>query len=569
MYVRAAACALLSLALLATPGRAPADVAKCESKLLSNAAKFGSNLSKSLQKCSAVGRAAVAKFGAVDGVAADACEKNLAKIFNIGGLPGKGLVNKTRKSLDKLFVAGAEVCTGDDLARLGVLESGVNAPGTNPHDFVVSWLLLRETQRALDQVFAVSGDLQGLLDDMADLSDCDGAVLRPNLCTFTREQNPDCVVKTCNMSSSAKLQLPLTGGTTASLQDRPLTMQVCRAPATLLDLPLDFSDSFRLLDVGAATRLGPTSLLGTNATVCIDQIRGSGWCDCSGAAVPFEPTTCSDHIANDNAGTCSVTGGFCLVDDDCPDRDDVCSAAPIDDCGASLADAAIEDTCVRGGTAGDDCQDGTGRCIDRTTYGPCHSGTYRGAAVTGFAGASTAGSCMLQQTVSLRVLPAAICANGLGNPLGACTTVCAGPGPCAADATCTGIGGTQCLPSTGADGIACTRDDPGLPLPATTVALTTGTATVTNAGRLLQGTCSGASVNAGMNCATDQDCNGGTCGGEVILAPQSTSVSGAGLTCPQLDGGQLGTLRLVGGFAWFDGAAGIGDNLATLTLDCD
>lgn len=568
MYVRLAGLFLLSLFLVSSPRSAAADLGKCEAKLLKSASKLGINISKSLQKCASSARKSIAGTGAVDSVAADTCEKNLAKIFNIGGEAGKGLVNKTLKSFDKLFVAGGEVCTSADLVTLGLLESGVNAPGVAAQDFVASWLVMRETQLAITEVAGVSGDFQELLDGMLEITDC--GVERPNLCTFGAEQNPDCVVQTCNLSSSSKLQL-LPANLSASLQDHPIAVQVCRAPGTLLDLPVDFSDDFRMLALGMASRIGPTSLPVANGTLCIDQKSASGWCDCAGAAVPFEPTTCRDHIANDDGGTCSESGGFCLVDDDCPDRNDLCSAAGIDDCGADLADASLESTCVRAGTDAGDCQAAPGRCIDEESFGRCHSGTFRGAPTLGYAGSSGAGDCMMQQTISLRLLPPAVCANGSGFALGTCTTTCAGPGACAADVACTGLGGTQCLAPTGPDGVACTRDDLGAPGASTALALTTGTVTAQLRDRILtSGTCSGAAVNSGMNCVTDRDCNGGVCNGEVIQPPQAAvTATGAGLACKQFDSGNLSGLTLVGSFALIDGFGSIGDQNAIFTLDCD
>jgi len=566
LNLKVAGILLLPLFMVGTPRGVAADVGKCEARLIKASAKVGIDVTKSLAKCTALARKAIAKTGAVDAKSADGCEKNLAKVFNIGGLAGKGLINKTRATFDKLFVAGKEVCTSADLAQLGMLESGFNAPGAEPQDFAFSYLFLRQTQQSIAEVFGVAGDLQELISDMVALTDC--GVARPNLCTFAAEQNPDCVTKSCVLSSTSNLTLH-DNGLSATLQDKAATIQVCRAPATLGDLPIDFSSSFRAISVATSTRLGPTTLTGANATVCIDQLRAVGWCDCAGAGVPFKADSCRDHIGNDNAGVCSESADFCLVDADCP-RGETCSGPGVDDCGADLSGAKIDPDCVRAGTAADDCFDAPGRCIDGATLGVCHPGTYVGAQQATWGGASGAGDCTLLQTVSIRVLPPAVCVNGGGEALGACTTICAGPGACVADPVCAGLGGAQCLSPRGADAVACTADDlvqPGAP---TTIVLSTGTTTSAIKDRLLtQGTCSGGSVNAGMNCATNLDCNGGTCGGAVALpSPASHVRAGAPLSCGALDSGNLSGLSMVGGFGWLNGV-GTGDQTATLTLDCD
>ncbi len=570
MFVRAAGVVLLTFFAATLPQPVSADVAKCESKLLKTSSKLGSGIFKAFSKCTASARKTISKKGAIDDKTADKCEKNLKKVFNIGGDAGKGTVNKTLKSFRKLFTPGKEVCTSADLVQLGLLESGVNAPGTNPEDFLSSWLIMRETNLALTQVFSVAADVQEVLTSMIDLTDCDDPLDRPNLCTFRGGENPDCVTQTCNLSSTSDLTLQ-PDGLTAALQDNPATIQVCRAPAALTDLPVDFSDSFRALSLAGATRLGPTTLTGANATVCIDQLRAIGWCDCDGAAVAFEPDTCRDHIANDNAGTCSETSAFCLTDEDCTERNETCSAT-VDDCGVDLANAALPATCVRAGTPAGDCQGAPGKCIDGTTVGPCHPGTYIGATDVIYGGSSAGGDCSLTQTLSLRILPPAVCVNPAGDALGSCTTLCPGPGSCGADATCLGLGGTACAVSAGADGVPCTRDDLAQPGPTQQVVFTTGTATasVKDLVRInFQGVCSGGSTNAGMNCISNEDCIGGTCSGVVPLPnPAAVNASGSPLTCADYDSGNLSGLTMVGGFAWFNGVR-TGDQTAMITLDCD
>lgn len=562
-----AAAAVAVIGVLGTSA-ASADVRKCEGKLFGISQKLNVGVGKALSRCSLAVRGKGASIST-----ANACEKQLAKVFNIGGNPGKGTIAKAIAGVDKLFVPGREVCTSEDLAKLGHLESGVNAPGTDPQDFLASALVVRAVDLASNEMFANVADFQDTIDDVLALTDCD-AMERPNLCTFAAAQNPDCRVHSCTLSAASSLtSYQANGGADpASLQTRSISLKFCQTAASLLELPLDLSSDYRVLFSDAARTLRPAPLsIGLNRTICIDQVRAQGWCDCDGNSVPFVPSTCLDARVNNNGGVCSGSGEFCLTDAQCPRRE-TCSSSGFDACGASLADASLPLSCTQPDGAA--CEDGGGtRCIDGKTLGRCHAGTYQGAPVKTFGGASGAGSCMLLSTIAVRVLPPAVCKNGLGDTLGVCTTTCNG-GPCAADGQCAGFGGTQCVDSKGPDGVACTLDDLVEALPATTVALSTGSSSSSMYDMVLtQGTCSVASPNVGMGCSTDGDCFGGTCSAVVRTNPPSVNNTrtvgpGVGLSCNQYDSSSLAGFRMVGSFPTVNMMA-VNDALTTLELTCN
>lgn len=593
---------------LTAGGGQPAEgqLVKCEKNILKATTKLNSQVVKALTKCSAGIRKDASKKG-ITAKTADKCEKNLAKVFNIGGKPGKGAVNKALAAIDKSFRPGKEVCSVDDLNQLGLLSSGVNAPGGNTQDFMASALIMKEVDLATREVFANMADFQDLLTSLTDLTDCEGlsavqnskectAALdpapcctaskkgecRPNLCTFQAAQNPDCRTHACRLSASSGATL-LPAGIPVALQDRITTLSFCQSPATLLDLPVDFANDYRAVFVGASrTLVPPPTLPGLNVTVCVDQMRGQGWCDCNGGGAPFEPDFCLDHVTNFQGGACADSGDFCLTDDDCGRREECVGTAGVDACGSPLANASQELNCQQpdGSPCTCDpadlaCIQGT-ECVNANNGGPCHPGTFNGQLAQSWAGASGAGDCVLLNTISFKLLPAAICSDGI-NPVGICTTPCNG-GPCAPDASCTNAGGVVCIDPKGADGVACTSDDllpPGAP---TTVPFTTGNSRTTllnMAPAGTEGSCSGSSLNPGMNCVSDQDCPGGACTGATLLpnvpidGVNSIGVGpGNGLSCGNYDSSSLSGLQLVGSFPATDGNQ-TGDTITTFTLDCE
>lgn len=545
MYPRQLGTALaVALVFSLAPGAASANIGKCEGRIYATAQKLNIATGKALSKCSLLTRAK-----GINPKTADSCEKNLAKVFNMGGPTGKGVVAKTIATIDKLFVPGKSTCTAAHLEQLGHMESGFNAPGVNPQDFLVSALVLRSVDLASNEIFAHVADFQETLTGLIDVTNCGSE--RPNLCSFVAHNNPDCRVHSCVLGATSDVNFFQGGGGTVptALQNRILALKFCQAPP-LLDLPVDLSSGYRAVFGDASRTLAPPPMpLGTNSTLCIDQIRAHGWCDCLGSGDPLTPATCLDVRLHNNGGTCSTSGGFCLTNADCPGRE-TCNASGFDGCGQSVAGAGLPKYCTQPNGAA--CKDGgSTRCFDAKTLGRCHSGTPLGIPLRTWSGASTAGDCAVLSTITYRVLPPAICRNGSNQNLGFCTTICNG-GPCAADAQCTGLGGTQCIDPKGPDQLACTADDLVASSPPVTVPLTTATSSVTMRDFMsTQGTCSVAAVNAGMGCATSADCNGGFCSAALLVSPPNPNASrvtgvGAKLSCGAYDSGSLSGFRLVG-----------------------
>ena len=589
--------AFLALIVLAYAWSAPPvaeakpDIGKCHQKIAKATEKLRSQAGKALAKCVETVRKDATRAG-VSAKTADKCEKSLAKIYNIGGRPGKGAIHKLSGSIAKLFRPGRETCTSSHLETLGLLESQRNAPGVLRQDFFAAALALQTIELAYDSQLAVSASSQAAFDELVMLTDCHGAnaatgprdcvgegdpapcctaknrgTCRPNLCAMAAARQPDCRTHTCQLSTASGAVLQ-PDGVPAALGGRQLSLTVCRAPEHADAFPVDVGAANRLLLARTARSFAPPPVLPVvpGFTVCLDLIRGQGWCDCDGGLTPYEPTSCRDHVVNDDLGFCAEATcqggtpgnkdegdpcatdadcdegngrcevqrcrsdadcgkrGLCtgLLDGSCSDDGAPCSASTDcsgrraiclgrDDCGADLTAAKREAGCVCAGTgtACDDAACAGSQCRLGTSTRACQPGTYAGAATTSWTGFSGPGDCVLLNTFSLSWLPPALCVDSGGDVLGSCVVACSGPAPCAADGACVAAGGDACVHATGDDLTPCTRDDrvePGEPF---TVAFTTGTATTTVATRVGagdQGSCSAASANAGVNCLTDADC---------------------------------------------------------------
>lgn len=556
-------------------GSASADIGKCQSGLLKAGGKLHSAAKKNIEKALNTVRAKGASAKT-----ADSAEKGLAKLFEAG-------IGKYKASVDGLFVTGEEVCTSDDLKQLGLLRSGFNAPGTNPQDYLVTALVLKEVDLAIQESQATVGDAQELLNSILDLTNCsgtsasttnaqctgagtpaaccveaEGGTCRPWLCSFRAVQNPDCRQHACELSSSSTGSLNA-GGTLGipipiSLVGDDNVLGICQAPAMLATvLPLNASSDIRVVS-GQSTRAVETSIPGL-ANVCVSNIRSQGWCDCS-ASPPSGPTGitfCRDHITNDNTGT-----------DDCGQAIDAAAAAEDCICSNGTPD------CQATACAGLDCIDGAVSDGSR-----CHSGVVNGTLSETYSGASTTGDCMVLNTIAFTLLPVnglcvAVSGPAAGSALGQCGSPCTtGAVPCAPDVTCTALatafaGTGACFDARGADQTNCTRDDLVPPNAPTTVPFTTGTSTTMIMDLVAaDGSCSGGS-NAGVNCADNDDCESGNCAGAAMYDDTVLLGPGAGLSsCSKLDASTLTGLKLVGSFPALDGAQ-TGDAETTFTLDC-
>jgi hypothetical protein len=550
---------------------ASADLVKCAATIEKEATKLANTISKNLAKCLDT----VRKKGANAG--AEGCEKALGKVYNFGGAAGKGAINKFIAKIQKTTAKGEKGCTALDYQELGYLVSGVNAPGAAIDDFAITWLVKAKEMLAIKDVIFEVGDAQTLLQSAIDVgenpdkacdpgkgkncgTDCTGSpgpteFYRPNLCYFDGQLSPPCRTHACTTTpASAAFIQPL--GLPVDLGNKRLAIELCNLPAadSGSDLPITGDDFLLVVNQPARTFAPPPVVpISGGITVCLDQYRSMGWCDCTDQDIPSDITLCQDHITNNNTG--------------------------IDDCGfpVSLGTPEVGEAgtdCACGfplAAAGGPCSTpGCLACVNVNNGARCHSGTTNGIALGAFSGASDPGSCVDLNAIKLTLLPPGICLTTLGGVLpepvaiGQCQS---GTGP--ADPGCAALGGEFCAGSEGADGVFCTKDDL---LPAanpTTVPFVSGTSTsiVENA-VAAEGACSGGDT-PGMNCASDADCANGTCAGVSLTTLTFGVGPAAGApSCAQLESSNLQGLTLNGSFPAVDGSGGLNDTVTTFTFEC-
>lgn len=587
---------LVATSLLSTP--ASAEINKCHTSLVKAGTKLHNTAKKTIDKV----LASVRSKGATEGVA-DTADALFGKLYTSS-------VNKTVEAIAALFVSGDEVCTTEDLRQLGHLQSAVNAPGTNPQDFLTAAIVLKEIANAVDEAMGRVGDGQDLLarlirlsnctppNDVTTNADCTGAgtpascctasgegTCRPYLCSFGASENPDCRAVTCELSASSAASINANGavGIPFSISGDDKILEACQAPAILAAaLPIDAANAIRVVS-GGASRTIEASVSGAG-TLCLNEVRSEGWCDCvaGGDSGPINTTTCQDHIANNTA----TANAQCVAAGDpyvCCTGAATGTCDQVDGCGEPVGTETEDCICQNGtdcqsaGCAGLDCVDATLRDGTR-----CHSGTVNGPVTTSFSGSSTAGDCMVSTTFSASIVSTnGVCrATGgasAGATLGLCGVPCGtGATPCAADATCNTLltaysstGG--CYDPRGADSTNCTRDDLVPPVLTTTIPLTTGSASAVITDLVqVEGVCVGGD-NVGTNCISGADCQSGVCGGALAIDPNSTVTAGPGVglggSCAKLDAGTLTALRLVAAVPGLD-ALGSNDGQMSLSMVC-
>jgi hypothetical protein len=560
---------MMLTSLAATPAFAQID--KCQSGLAKNSQKLETQLAKGFEKCLAAIRKGVIK-GKPAAEGAASCEKTIDKLLGLGVVPpAKSKIGKFLAAVQKLVDQGK--CSAAELAELGHLVSGVNAPGTLPTDFMASWMAAVKQRMAWSEQVIDNGDARDLLDlalsagpafdDPSECdsstgkgcgTDCDGAVpagyvSRPNLCNLRYDQWPECRVHACQLETAGATIQP--AGAPINFTTSKFALEVCRVPSTVL--PVSGAD-FVFLSAGGTRTFSPPPTIPTvpAMTWCIDQVRAEGWCDCSGESIPFSPQSCLDHIA-DAGGTCPDTGAT-------PETDCVC------------ADLVGQPPCS---TA--DCN----VCVHAKTGVACHPGAENSAVNTTYTGTSASGDCLYLATLQYKYLWSGTCVNAAGEPLAPCHPV--GPAP----AACAAIGGTSCVNSLGADGLACTSDDISPPEATVTIPLTTGTAQATIENRVnTQGLCVTPASQVGKNCITDADCDSivgmdGTCnafnpGCATGPDPEDcrhTIGPGAGLSCGRLESSNLSGFTLVGAVPTLHVPIGLNtygfDYNMTFRVDCE
>lgn len=507
------AFAVLAAAALSASS-AQADYRLCGLKVTKEASKLFKQFDLRFQKCADFGRKHGVENGDFD-KAAGLCEKQLNKLYGLtsGTSYSKTFIGKFEGKIDGLV--SKTQCEAADLASLGHLVSPAQAPGTNPQDFMITWLVKAKEMLAFKENLFDAADTRDLIQEMADESGCDTAMpTRPNVC-HVAESVPQCRTHVCTLSSTTGdsqagiatsnvlapfIPVPASGG---------FPFEVCKLHDVSDFPPTGITPANYFLIINQPARsLKVATILGN--TICIDQLRSQGYCACTAVGTPAvrDITFCQDHT--------SATSGA-----------DDCSGTPFTTAGLESCECAspAAATCGAGCTSCVDSADGATRC---------HPGTVNGAVETTFATALGVGDCVDINTLALKVIGA----------------------------------GEQ-----GSDGVPCTEDDTAPPLASVSIPFTTGTATaqVMDADRA-DGSCSGGTT-PGMNCLTSADClGGGTCTGALIL-DISASQSGVPVSsCENLEASNLSGTKIVGGFPTLDVDFGGGiqaDLAVAFALTCE
>lgn len=474
--------ALAAAGFLVSANTAQADLAKCGKKLEGIELKMASTITKALNKC-----LDAARGGDTGADLASACDGAIGK--------ANAAVAKNTSSdpaaLGKIQGLSPATCTNEDLITLGLGASGVNSPGTgNAANFAATYLAKRAEQTAWSLALATGADARNLMDSAvaasaANPTACDGAACA-NLNAYSAAQQPACRTHACELTamSGATLQ-PL--GVPVTLGNRIFPLDVCTLPST--GLPV--TAPTQLLSAGVVKTFDPppTIPLSPVITVCVQQLRGAGWVDCSGLGVATNPTLCRDHNVNTDA------------------------EAPDDECTGAAAVGATADACTA------------------VSPGCPHTGVENGKLSQTFAGASVLGDASLNSITQFKLLPAGVCLTGATPNGGTCTPPSTMGCP---------MGSTLCIPTTGADGTACTGDDLLAPNSPTTVPFTTGTATATI-------------YDYSNTDGVTQTFN---------IGPGTPIASCGAMAASNLTG-----LKLVGAFPALDGAT-TSDTITTLSIEC-
>jgi hypothetical protein len=511
------------LVLSAPPAFAAVD--KCQKALEKAGSKLQTDAIKALARCADAIRKAnpSADSGSTSGGgsaatptpgkspierAADTCEAQLATVFDkAGAFTGRSSIDRFKAAVDKL-VPGT--CTATDLFALGHLLSGAAgtappAPSSNPgiQDWTKNWLAVANLSAVVMQEIMQARDLLNQINATIDaIGDCKGSETRPNLCQFAIQ----CRDQACEMASSSNASITLAAGPTIPIAiGGQLVLQVCTMKNFGL---LGNNGEFVSLVGGPARSIRVPALAGI--TICVDQVAAEGWCDCTGLGVSVDTAICQDHIESNGEGCVGPsTGIFTTTETPCF-CDDGSGQLGVQ-CGPTLP------SCPNGSTCG---KKGTG--------GRCHPGTTNGPIKTLVTGTSSAGDCVLLDTLQFKLLPSAA--------------------------------------AFGPDGQPCTSDDTVPPVVTVPIPLSTGTANASVKDSVItEGACDGGKTR----CVENANCADGLCVGVAKGEIASPPVTGAKVSsCAMLEAGKLSGLKLVGGLTAVD-VAGLGDLAATFQIVCE
>lgn len=297
---------------------ASADLYKCQQGIEKESVKIQGLILKALQLCKDKYRQTLVKVNASGGSLSmstelpkvtKACDGLLAKTV---GVPGGNLatlgtppsqVQKTYQKLAGLLAGTSPKCTDSDLAALGHLPSAAFG------DAWIRWLMTTMLKAAYEKQIWIVADTPGV---MAALCDANGngtpgepAGTTGDCPTCCKLQVPPCNKMNCRLkpggsNSFAQVQLLDSGLPITIALGKELVSEYCQYP--------DFIGS-DIAVVGNPSRTIDEITAIPGNTVCITQLRASGFIKCGASSVfsgPKDVALCADS----NGGACNA--GSCL-----------------------------------------------------------------------------------------------------------------------------------------------------------------------------------------------------------------------------------------------------------------
>ncbi|MFQ5668140.1 MAG: hypothetical protein ACE5I7_17130 [Candidatus Binatia bacterium] len=267
-----AAVVLLTL----SPAPAKTGLDKCAKAIDKEGSKLQAAIAKAFGKCEAAFQKDVAKGVGNLSKAAPACEKQLSKVFPLGGK------TKMQKALDKLNGLIGKSCTDINIQQQGHLSSTIFG------DRWAKFVIVNALEGAFEQEIATA---RLFLTHMQNMSPPPlgraPAGACPTCQTFTVAP---CFEHSCNFLSSSNSKAVLGTNTPVNLGVSLVgvsTFKLCKVPGVT-------PDGEFLVSAAPGTLFEPAALTGLGFG-CNVVVGAEGVINCSGTAPSVDYTTCADH----------------------------------------------------------------------------------------------------------------------------------------------------------------------------------------------------------------------------------------------------------------------------------
>lgn len=279
-----AAATMLSLGA----SSAMAQPNKCQKALEGLGIKYIAATAKNVQKCTDAIRKQIDGGDSLDSgnagfsaKAVDACDKSIQK-----------MLDARTKSVAKCLALTS--CTAADLAVLGHLAGGVNAPGALL-DFTCAYIHERAQNDGVNLIFSSNPAAQSQIGNVANDS---GAGSDPGVQTQTFfKSNPVCATHACSVGGSANVNLYSQTINPVSPHLIPLTVEGVIG----MDVCSNAGLSTDLVVLGGSQTKGLDPVVLGSPRVCTTTVNAIGYCDCgAGVTAPgYNYTLCRDSDTND------------------------------------------------------------------------------------------------------------------------------------------------------------------------------------------------------------------------------------------------------------------------------